>query len=90
MTAKALFLRNSDLAKYWVTIARDDRFSHVLVFAKSAMMEGNPTKEQIEGVERFCLLLETLADNEEGAGIIPTPGIFHEPDRMPAKPQSTA
>lgn len=81
MNAKDIFLKD-ELAKWWVSIARDDRFGRVLTFARAETMEMRPTQEQLTGAEMMLSTLMTLSDNEDTLQKFPSPGLVH---KMPDK-----
>lgn len=81
MNAKEIFLKD-ELAKWWVSIARDDRFGRVLTFARAETMEMRPTQEQLTGAEMMLSTLMTLSDNQEASMPFPSPKLVH---KMPVK-----
>jgi hypothetical protein len=84
MNAKLNFLRNKELCKYWVSIARDQRFADLITHCRAAMIESRPTQEMIEGAESFIDILETICDNEGSDMPFPSPGLHHDVD-LPLK-----
>ena len=91
MNAKTLFMQNKDLAPFWNTTAHDSKFEYVLAFARAEFLETQPTQEEIRGAERFIRLLQTLGENEpEGTGELPSPGLHHQIDKLPPKPQTSS
>lgn len=89
MNAKNLFLKEKDLAPYWVKIAHDSQFEHVLMFARAEFIETQPTQDEIRGAERFITLLQTLSENEPQFTELPSPGLHHLVDKLPEKPKSS-
>lgn len=71
------FQRNRELVKWWVSIARDDRFELVITHAKAILMSNLKNSDQIQGVESLIATLETMTDNPEGDTPFPTPGLIH-------------
>lgn len=89
MNAKTLFLRQTELAAYWVGIARSESFQHVLLYARSEFIHGKPSAEEMAGAEKMLETLSTLADNEEGPVDFPSPGLHHFLDSLTDKPQQS-
>lgn len=85
--SKDLFLKDKALAKYWVSIARDDRFARIVTFARGAVMEALPRQEQLQGAEMVIDVLLHIADNPEDAPPFPSPGLIHNIDSKPEKPK---
>lgn len=86
-SAKGIFLANKDLAAWWNSIAHDARFDHVVIFAKARFCETQPKTEEIKGVEAFAEIIQTLAENTETSMELPSPGLYHQIDKLPPKPE---
>lgn len=79
MNAKALFLKDGDLAKWWAPIAHDDRLEKVLLYARNAITDdATVTPEQLHGVRRLADALLTIADNDTAGVEFPSPGLHHD------------
>jgi hypothetical protein len=85
VNAKTNFLKNRELAKYWVSIARDQRFAEVITHARAILCESRPDKPGIEGAESFVSILETMVDGPENDVPFPSPGLHHNADTLPPK-----
>lgn len=77
MTGKDLLLRDKELAKYWASISKDDRFERVVSLACYHIAAGNPAQERMAGANQLAELLLVFADGELSAQPIPKSGLTH-------------
>ena len=75
----SVFQSNKDLTKWWLEQCRDDRFQQIILYTRSAFMEGQPTKEQITGADGFLQSMLGLVDAQETFQPMPDPGLVHDP-----------
>ncbi len=83
MNAKAQFLRDKELVKWWVEIAHSEQFQKVLGYLTVELSVSAPSIEYLKGCHAAINALETLADNPETFKPLPSPGLIHH---MPVKP----
>lgn len=76
--AKDLYLRDKDEANKGLVIVKDDSLARLIIFSKSEYAQQNPTKEQMEGVNRFVNILLNLPETEEKSVEMPNSGLNHE------------
>lgn len=77
--AKDLYLRDKDEANKGLAIVKNDSLTRLIIFSKSEFAQQNPTKEQMEGVNRFINILLNLPETEPDIAQIPDAGLNHEP-----------
>lgn len=88
MTAKELFLKDKELAAWWVSVCHDDRFERVLLYVRSALMDTQPERTEIKGAETVLAFLATISDNDPDILGLANPGLHHMIDKMPDKTQN--
>lgn len=83
--SKELFLKNTELAKSWRSVTHGDVFDKVLIYARSEIAQGAPTRDDLRGAELMAHTLMTLADAEETGFEWPSSGLQHQAEVMPDK-----
>lgn len=86
MDAKALFLRDKDLAKWWVAVAHDSRFEQACAYALVDFLSGPRTADEVQGAKDFINSLGTITDNTVDVLDVVSPGLIHNMESMPEKP----
>lgn len=93
MDAKQLFLKNKDLRDRWSAITHSSWFGEILVYARSAFMDGAVTEAQLKGAKDYEQILCSLCDGEAGEAPAIFTGLNHNldnpspPKRTPPKPE---
>jgi hypothetical protein len=79
---KDLFHKNQELRKWFAAIVDHENWDTVLLFARSAFLEHNPTQEQLQGAKDFERALAGLpaSDDSSPGDILSTvkPGLVHQ------------
>ncbi len=85
MNAKTQLLTlDKQLANWWSGIVGDSKFDRMMMLLKAASFEGNPTQEQMHGVQQFIELMQTITDAEAAPTKFASSGLLHSlelPDR---------
>ncbi len=63
-SSKSIFLKDSDLLKWWISIIHDDRFNKIKTFTRASLMEARPSGEQLIGCELALSTLEDLIESD--------------------------
>jgi hypothetical protein len=89
MQSKEMFLSNTELSKWWSSIASDSRFDMVLLYASGCAIEAIPSAEQREGALRMKDILLTIANKEADPVQFVKTGLSHdlEPKSRALKPK---
>lgn len=87
MTPKEQFLKDKELAKWWASIAHDERFEKALVYCQAQFMQSRPDTAQLSGVLAFIDTLLAISDNAPSDFDLSAanPGMHHDVDQMPKK-----
>jgi len=83
MNAKALFLRDKELTKWWVNVVHDDRFEQVCAYALADFTATVKSHDELTGAKDFIERLATISDNDESFQEMPSPGLIHNIEAMP-------
>lgn len=87
MATRDALLKEPELVKWWVTVCHDDRFEKLMTYAFGIVIESAPTRDQLIGMKLLEHALSTMTDNDPAPFSFPTPGLEHDPDRVPLLPQ---
>ncbi len=90
MIGKLALQQDKPLARWWNGVVTDAKFQSVTVFALAELCESGMNQEQLKGATNALALFRTLAEGEESAPAIPSPGLNHElePTQPTEQPQS--
>ena len=84
--SKEIFLKDKELAKWWVGVTRDSRFTAVLTYGRAEIMEARPTQEQMVGAELLIHTLTNLPETDAAEFDFPNPGLHHQAEVSKPRP----
>ena len=77
MSGRDLLLKDKDLTIWWVSVSQDERFDKIMALIRSDLPETSGGWEQLKGATAVLLLLQTITHNDDGATVLPSPGLDH-------------
>lgn len=77
MTSKELFQHDKDLRDKWHAVIHSDWFAKVLVFARSELMQGGLSNEQLTGAQLFERTILELPEDAPAMKDPITSGLTH-------------
>lgn len=88
MSPKSIFLKDKDLAKWWVSVAHDDRFEKVASFVLAEIALSAPNQPYLEGAKGVLDTMATISDNPVDLLDSVSPGMKHAVESMPERPKT--
>ncbi len=88
MTTRELFQSKKELRNWWARIVDDPQFAEVLLHARSEFIETVPGVEQLAGARFYEVIITRLAEADPSDVELPTPGLLHHVEEMPAMPSA--
>jgi hypothetical protein len=86
MNTREAFNRNKELAAWWRSITTDTRFEEVQMYARSAFLDLLPSAEELKGAKLLEELQISLVDAESAGQELPNPGLHHQIEPLPIRP----
>lgn len=86
MNTLEIFNRDKELRAWWVQVTTHQNFERVQMYARSAFLDLQPTQEQLRGAKMLEELQMGLAASPEAINQLPSPGLHHQIEPMPVKP----